>query len=144
MPGAVKLSADELAGATEIAPVKLSAEEIAGAQPIDEPVPPPAQPSFVDEARSRIAAPFKAIGSVFSNATLPTSPADAIARIKQNAPAVGEAVAAPFVKAVDAARGVGTIVTHPTSPAAGREAWRGIAGNIPFGGLALDRLGVLP
>jgi hypothetical protein len=143
----VKLSADELAGATEIAPVKLSADDLAGATEIG----PPEKTSFLREAGHRIAEPFKEIAAPFRNATMPTSAADVGARLKQNLPIVGrflgQGVKELGQSVLGAAQGVGTVAAHPietlTNPSYGREMSRGLAGNVPLLGLALDRAGAL-
>lgn len=144
----VKLSKEELEGATEIAPVKLSPDEIAGATPLEEPA---EKPSFLEEAGSRIAAPFKAAGNLISNATLPTSGADLLARLKQNGAEVGRALVAPVRSAYSGLNAVGNAVLHPIDTfanggagAAFRETSRGLGSAVPLLNLANEHVTGFP
>lgn len=138
-----------------------------GAKPVDESKPAPAEkPSFLSEVGSRIAAPFKGARDIIANATMPTSLSDAWARIKQNAPEVGNALIAPVRTLGEASGAVTDELAHPKrmlqgaplaralgystpeavahADAANREFSRGVVSAVPFAGLARERLTGFP
>ena len=136
----VKLSPEELAGATEIAPVKLSAEEIAGATEIGDT--PKERRGFLSEVAHRAREQVEPLAHL----SVPTSGTDAWERVKQNIQPAIEGAKGLGRTVLDANAFANRAVLHPVDTfgggkagAVGNEVLRGVYGNIPLANLVNER-----